>query len=122
MEETMISLYKLLKKAIIFYPVRYGSLLDPIIYNPDAFPNVDYIYKSSSEKAVAQWVFVNNEDAGPTTSTLTKAHGLYFAIRKNDLVYGVVGIDLADDFDFSVHDKSQLLAILNEVSLAFDSL
>lgn len=122
MEETCHSLNKLLDRAIIFYPVRYGALLDPRIYNPGKDKNIEEIYKSHSERAVAQWVYVNNENAGATTRTLSNAHGLYYAIRKNEKVYGVVGIDLADGFDFAVHDKSLLLAILNEIALAFDSL
>ncbi len=122
MEETCHSLNKLLDKAIIFYPVRYGALLDPRFYNPGKDKNIEEIYKSHSERAVAQWGYVNNENAGATTKTLSNAHGLYYAIRKNEKVYGVVGIDLADGFDFAVHDKSLLLAILNEIALAFDSL
>lgn len=122
MEETCHSLNKLLDRAIIFYPVRYGALLDPRIYNPGKDKNIEEIYKSHSERAVAQWVYVNNKNAGATTKTLSNAHGLYYSIRKNEKVYGVVGIDLADGFDFAVHDKSLLLAILNEIALAFDSL
>lgn len=83
------------------------------------------IYLSDSEKTVAKWVFLNNDSAGAGTNTLANANGLYFAIRKNNTVYGVVGIDMSDksiDNQISVSDKSLLLAMLNEIALAIDSL
>ena len=83
------------------------------------------IYLQDSEKTVAKWVFLNNDSAGAGTNTLTNANGLYFAIRKNSEVYGVVGIDMSDKSigsQLSVNDKSLLIAMLNEIALAIDSL
>lgn len=125
MYETCYQLYKLLNKVIIFYPVFKSSLLSPIIYNPKNVANMREIYLSDSEKTVAKWVFLNNDSAGASTNTLANANGLYFAIRKNNIVYGVVGIDMSDksiDNQISVSDKSLLLAMLNEIALAIDSL
>lgn len=125
MYETCYQIYKLLNKVIIFYPVFKSSLLSPIIYNPKNVANMREIYLSDSEKTVAKWVFLNNDSAGATTNTLANANGLYFAIRKNNIVYGVVGIDMSDksmDNQISVSDKSLLLAMLNEIALAIDSL
>lgn len=75
------------------------------------------------KKTVAQWVYLNNESAGATTNTLSSAKGLYFAIRKGNYVYGVVGIDMSyGKKNISLRDKSLLLAMLNEVALAMDSI
>lgn len=125
MYETCYQLHKLLNKVIIFYPVFKSSLLSPIIYNPKNVANMKEIYLQDSEKTVAKWVFLNNDSAGAGTNTLTNANGLYFAIRKNSAVFGVVGIDMSDKSigsQLSVNDKSLLIAMLNEIALAIDSL
>jgi two-component system sensor histidine kinase KdpD len=122
MQESCYQLYKLLNRPIIFYPVKYDRLLEPVIYDPNKNKDIEKIYKSKEEKTVAKRVFVNNENAGATTTTLSSARGLYFAIRKNNLVYAVVGIDMSNKKDFSIQDKSLFLALINEISLAFDSL
>lgn len=122
MKETCIQLNKWLKRIIIFYPVNRKMLDKPYIYNSNAdFDNVN-IFLTEKEKTVAKWVYVNNKNAGPTTSTLQEANALYLSIRRNNKIYGVIGIDMISNPTLSQFEKNLIKTILNEVSLAMDSL
>lgn len=122
MKETCIQLNKWLKRIIIFYPVNRKMLDKPYIYNSNAdFDNVN-IFLTEKEKTVAKWVYVNNKNAGPTTSTLQEANALYLSVRRNNKIYGVIGIDMISNPTLSQYEKNLIKTILNEVSLAMDSL
>lgn len=122
MKKTCIQLNKWLKRIIIFYPVNRKMLDKPYIYNSNAdFDNVN-IFLTEKEKTVAKWVYVNNKNAGPTTSTLQEANALYLSIRRNNKIYGVIGIDMISNPTLSQYEKNLIKTILNEVSLAMDSL
>lgn len=122
MKETCIQLNKWLKRIIIFYPVNRKMLDKSYIYNSNAdFDNVN-IFLTEKEKTVAKWVYVNNKNAGPTTSTLQEANALYLSIRRNNKIYGVIGIDMISNPTLSQYEKNLIKTILNEVSLAMDSL
>lgn len=121
-KETCIQLNKWLKRIIIFYPVNRKMLDKPYIYNSNAdFDNVN-IFLTEKEKTVAKWVYVNNKNAGPTTSTLQEANALYLSVRRNNKIYGVIGIDMISNPTLSQYEKNLIKTILNEVSLAMDSL
>jgi len=65
-------------------------------------------------------VLHNNHAAGATTDTLSDARYLYLALRVNERVYGVVGIEAAHQpLDASEH--SILLSILGECALALEN-
>lgn len=122
MKETCIQLNKWLKRIIIFYPVNRKMLDKPYIYNSNAdFDNVN-IFLTEKEKTVAKWVYVNNKNAGPTTSTLQEANALYLSVRRNNKIYGVIGIDMISNPTLSQYEKNLIKTILNEVSLAMYSL
>lgn len=122
MKETCIQLNKWLKRIILFYPVNRKMLDKPYIYNSNAdFDNVN-IFLTEKEKTVAKWVYVNNKNAGPTTSTLQEANALYLSVRRNNKIYGVIGIDMISNPTLSQYEKNLIKTILNEVSLAMDSL
>ena len=122
MKETCVQLNKWLKRIIIFYPINRKMLDKPYIYNSNAdFDNVN-IFLTEKEKTVAKWVYVNNKNAGPTTSTLQEANALYLSIRRNNKIYGVIGIDMISNSTLSQYEKNLIKTILNEVSLAMDSL
>ena len=77
---------------------------------------------TEKERTVAKWVYINNKNAGATTSTLQEAKALYLSIRRNDKIYGVIGIDMISNKTLSQYEKNLIKTILNEVSLAMDSL
>lgn len=122
MKETCVQLNKWLKRIIIFYPVNRKMLDKPYIYNPNKLLDDSNIFLIEKERTVAKWVYINNKNAGPTTSTLQEAKALYLSIRRNDKIYGVIGIDMISNKALSQYEKSLIKTILNEVSLAMDSL
>lgn len=121
MNETCYQLHRMLKRIIIFYPVKDNQLQKPTIYGSHITSDLETLYTSTQEQAVAQWVFINNKNAGVSTSTLPGAKGLYLAIRKNNKVFAVVGIAMKQDEDLVPYEKALLKAILNEIALAMDS-
>lgn len=122
MKETCVQLNKWLKRIIIFYPVNRKMLDKPYIYNPNNLLDDSNIFLTEKERTVAKWVYINNKNAGPTTSTLQEAKALYLSIRRNDKIYGVIGIDMISNKALSQYEKNLIKTILNEVSLAMDSL
>lgn len=122
MKETCVQLNKWLKRIIIFYPVNRKMLDKPYIYNPNNLLDDSNIFLTEKERTVAKWVYINNKNAGPTTSTLQEAKALYLSIRRNDKIYGVIGIDMISNKTLSQYEKNLIKTILNEVSLAMDSL
>ena len=122
MQETCYQLNKMLNRTIIFYPVKNKELQTPVIYGTNINSKIKSILTSYDELAVAKWVFINNKNAGATTNTLPKAKAWYLAIRKNNIVYAVVGIVIKEDDDLIPYEKTLLKAILNEIVLAIDSI
>ena len=69
---------------------------------------------------VADWVLQHNHNAGATTERFSETRFLYLAIRVNERVYGVIGIDVENQpLDASEH--SILLSILGECALALEN-
>lgn len=109
-------LSSLLKRNIVYYDIVDGDIQQPLIFNGD-FADVHKQYLKETE--IVQWVFANNKSAGAGTEYLPDAKYLYYAIRFNTSVYGVIGIYLAKDRLDSVENKI-LLAILGDISLALE--
>ena len=122
MKETCYQLYKVVNNVIIFYPVKNEFIQDPYIYNPQKLSNIEDIYLAEKERAVAKWVCTNNKNAGALTNTLSDAKALYLAIRKYNKVYGVVGICVNSDSALTPNQNMLIKTLLNEMSLAFDSI
>ena len=116
---TAHQLMKLLKRDIIIYPVVNNNIGEANIFLSDGDEDEikDIII---DEKEVAQWVLENNHQAGATTDIFSKAKFLYYAIRVNDKIYGVVGIHInekaIDSFESSI-----LLSILGECAISLEN-
>ncbi len=112
-------LMKLLKRDIIIYPVVNNNINDAGIFLSDGDEDEirDIII---DEKEVAQWVLENNHQAGATTDIFSHAKFLYYAIRVNDKIYGVVGIHInekaIDSFESSI-----LLSVLGECAISLEN-
>lgn len=121
---TANQLMKLLGKDIVFYLTAKGQLGEPYIFRVSDEETGEGITKEEvcreEEKAVAQWVLKNNKHAGATTETLSGARCLYLAVRVNDRVYGVVGIDIGSK-PFDSFENSILLSILGECALSMEN-
>ncbi len=116
---TAHQLIKLLKRDIIIYPVVNNDIGETNLFLSDGEEDEikDIII---DEKEVARWVLENNHQAGATTDTFPQAKFLYFAIRVNDKIYGIVGIRInekaIDSFESSI-----LLSILGECAISLEN-
>ena len=109
-------LSNLLNRNIVYYDIVDGEIQDPLIFNDDLR---DADTEFLRELEIVKWVFSNNKSAGAGTEYLPDAKYLYYAIRFNTSVYGVIGIYLGNDRLDSVENKI-LLAILGDMSLALE--
>ena len=112
-------LIKLLEKDVIVYLADEEKLLIPQIY--PVSPETDQgIYLSTEEKKVAQWVFGHNRQAGATTEIYPQAACLYYSVRVNEKVYGVIGVAIPKE-PLDAFENSILLSILGEYALALEN-
>lgn len=115
---TAAQIVKLLNRNIVIYEAMDGKLSN--LQSFQANEKNDQTYDMEKEMATADWVLKNNHLAGATTDTLSDSRYLYLALRVNDHVYGVIGIDVQDDpLDASEHGI--LLSILGECALALEN-
>ena len=118
---TLISqIQKLLGKHIIIYPVQHGTLGTPILSPDPASAEKSEFLTCPGEREVALWVLSHNKRAGAYTDTFPDALCHYLAIRVQDAVYGVAGMEAGehpmDSFEYSV-----LVSILGEGALAMEN-
>lgn len=107
---------KLLGRSIVIFDNLSGRLSEPILFHT----KTDKTYDWEKEQKAAEWALKNNHAAGATTELFPESHYLYLAIRVNERVYGVIGIDAsAGELDASEQDV--LLSILGETALALEN-
>ena len=116
---TAHQLMKLLKRDIVIYPVSDEDIGDANIFL--SYGNEDEIRDIIvDEKEVAQWVLKNNHQAGATTDIFPRSMFLYYAIRVNDKIYGVVGIHINENA-LDSFESSILLSILGECAISLEN-
>ncbi|MGN0974393.1 MAG: DUF4118 domain-containing protein, partial [Gemmiger sp.] len=108
---------KLLGRDLVLYEVDDGVLSPPRLY--PASPGLREPYDEARERPTVEWVVKNNHAAGATTDTLSDAHYLYLALRVNERVYGVVGVQ-AQGAPLDASEHGILLSILGECALALE--
>ncbi len=109
---------KLLGKNMVIFENLDGTLSEPYLFHADTA--AEQHYDAAKELPAAEWVLKNNHSAGAATDTFSTAQYLYLALRVNERVYGVVGIEAeADPPDASEHGI--LLSILGECALALEN-
>lgn len=109
---------KLLGRNIILFEAVNGQLSKPMFYWTNS--QRERSFDIDKELRTAQWVLKNNHSAGATTDTLSEARYLYLALRVNDRVYGVVGIE-AENNALDASEHGILLSILGECALALEN-
>ena len=77
------------------------------------------ILNSESEKAVAQWVFINNKQAGAGTDTLSGAQALYIPVVSQGNILGVIGI-LCASGELTQDNRLFLQAIASLAAMALE--
>lgn len=107
---------KLLGRSIVIFDHEDGQLSEPMLF----LLQEQQFYDEEAELEAASWVLRNNHSAGATTERFLDTQYLYLAIRVNERVYGVVGIDAMEGaLDASEHGI--LLSILGEAALALEN-
>jgi len=109
---------KLLERNIVVFEKKDEHLSEPHLYTVQAADKVPY--DMEKELKTAEWVLKNNHAAGATTDTMSDAGYLYLALRVNERVYGVVGIEV-QNVPLDVSERSILLSILGECALALEN-
>ena len=117
---TATQLLRLLGRDVVLYPLCKDSLGQPEVFLSDSTQAKEADYLNENERTVALWVLKNNKHAGATTQTLSRAKCLYLAIRIQDRVYGVAGIQASEN-PLDSSEKSMLLSVLGECALAMEN-
>lgn len=73
------------------------------------------------EESAAIWCFENNHEAGKGSDTISSARGYYWPLSIGDRAVGTLGIIAKDpDRELDQEEKSELLALLTQATLAFE--
>lgn len=110
---------KLFERDIVLYLNEDGKLSEPYMFNASDSSCTDSV-REMDEKKVAEWVLANNHYAGASTDRFADSLYVYYAVRVNDRVYGVIGIE-AKDKPLDSPSQSILLSILGEFALALEN-
>ncbi len=110
---------KLLNRDVVIYPANGQDLGIPQIYRTEDSAQEDLF--SQEERTAALWTYRNNRHAGASTDTFPDAKCMYLAIRVNNQVYGVAGIEMGS-VPIESFENSILLSILGECALALQNI
>lgn len=81
----------------------------------------DQIEKTfQAEQKVVEWVLSHNKRAGANTDHFPSAQNMYLAIRVNERIYGIIGIDAAGN-PLDAFENSVMISILGECALALEN-
>ena len=109
---------KLLGRNIVIYDGTEGTLSSVQIHTSNL--KEESQYDEEKERPAARWVYQNNRFAGATTEVFSELAYMYFALRVNDRVYGVVGVETRDN-PLDAQEYDILLSILGEGALALEN-
>ncbi len=116
-ETSCMQLSNLLKREIVYYAIENNAISEPVSYTSEkSFENTNI---DSNEKSTANFCFVTNKSCGASTRYISDSKYIYFPIRINTDVCGVLGIYLDKDRFNSVENKI-LLSIIGDMKLALE--
>ncbi|MBR3917591.1 MAG: sensor histidine kinase KdpD [Clostridia bacterium] len=115
---TATQIMKLLNRSVVMYSVRDGKLTKGSLYSAQS-DNLEDLF-TTTERNTAEWVYLNKHRAGASTNVYSKAKCVYFSIRINNNIYGVIGIRIKGK-PLDAFENSILLSILGECALALDN-
>ena len=110
-------LSKLLKRSLVIYPADDHGLTNPNFY-PAADDTVPY--QASEEKEAVEWVYHHHKRAGATTDMFPQTDYLYYSMRVQKNVYGVVGVAVHGS-PLDASEQSVLASVVGECSLALEN-
>ena len=115
---TATQIMKLLNRSVVMYSVKDGKLTKGSLYSTQS-DNLEDLF-TTTERNTAEWVYFNKHRAGASTNVYSKAKCVYFSIRINNNIYGVIGIRIKGK-PLDAFENSILLSILGECALAMDN-
>ncbi len=115
---TATQIMKLLNQSVVMYSVRDGKLTKGSLYSAQS-DNLEDLF-TTTERNTAEWVYLNKHRAGASTNIYSKAKCVYFSIRINNNIYGVIGIRIKGK-PLDAFENSILHSILGECALAMDN-
>lgn len=118
-EVTANQLNKLLNCAVIVYLAEGGSLGEPKLFGLSGEAEQS-VYFSEPERAAADWVLLNNKQAGAGTDTFSECRCLYLSLRGGEHIYGVIGIVAGENAPDSF-ERSIILSIIGDCALAMEN-
>ena len=74
------------------------------------------IFKNEKEKAAANWVFLNNKEAGWSTSTLPFAKNLYIPLKGLKEIVGVLTYQPKAEKELSLEEKNFLYTVAHQLA------
>ena len=110
-------LSQLLKRSLVVYPADGDHLGDPIFY-PAADDTTPY--RTDQEKQAVEWAFSHRKRAGATTDIYPQCDYLYYSMRVQENVYGVVGVAVHNS-PLDASEQSMLASVIGECSLALEN-
>ena len=110
-------LTKLLKRSLVVYPAADGRLGDPVFY-PAAEDTAPY--RMDQERKAVEWAFTQRKRAGATTDRYPESSYLYYSMRVQEHVYGVVGVAVHGS-PLDASEESMLASVVGECSLALEN-
>lgn len=116
---TANQLIKLLDKDVILYAMEANQPVEPQLFFASETKE-DEEFCNDFEKNVVKWVCENNTRAGAGTNIYPEAKCIYYAIRMNTSVYGVVGISMKGQ-TLDAFSNSVMLSILGECALTMEN-
>ncbi|MDD3394792.1 MAG: DUF4118 domain-containing protein [Anaerotignum sp.] len=119
LDETAKQLVKLLERTVVCYRTKDNNqLLEGDLFL-ECKDKDDFIYLTQKEKAAAQWVYANNQQAGAGTAQFGDTLCRYLAVRSKGTVFAVYGISIQGR-PLEAFDTNLLLSILGECALALE--
>lgn len=111
---------KILGRRVVFYGRENGRLGRAILCDEKGCEQQDPQLTGESERAVAEWVFLNRRRAGAGTDTLGNAACYYLAVRSQSEAFGVAGIELGQGKPLDPFEHNVVFAILAEAAIALE--
>jgi K+-sensing histidine kinase KdpD len=69
------------------------------------------------EWLAAELSYVNKSETGKSTGYLNDADAIYFPIKRNDSVFGVIGVNINNEFILHKEEMEFLRKFISEIAL-----
>lgn len=110
-------LHKLLGRRVTVYDCAFGEMSETPLVLPEGGDKGD---TDETELAAARWAYEHKHCAGAMTKVFPDAKHIYYAVRINEAVYGVVGIEAGKE-PLDAAERGMLLSLLGEGALALEN-